>query len=317
MGIWKECGPCGLCPITGGCIILAVAVYQRAFLIYLVVNFPICYFLFLDCVMLPFAFFLLLCFDGIYTPLNFVEKYGLFSRGWVCTFLALIILCLNILLLDLYTYCHHYDTIQVSMWSLKAKLLSLLTDYLCVILVLLSVLIFTVAFLFLLATMFTNVLNNLRPQYDDRLPAFLLLFTILSTWCGCNLIAILIHNYLDARIFVDLELFLGRYFFLSPTVVFILLAMSYCCGFQFCWLTQSHRRSLSMPTPCGMFFLFCVIFSFTVAFIALVYGPATPLHKDYYCDSEDKFSTCYQQYSTFPDSQTPSKKLGIIRLVYQ
>lgn len=280
-GLWEECGLCGLCPVAGGVIVMMVAIYYRAFLIYLVVNYPICYLIFLDCfIIVPFGFLLLLCLVDICTPLKFIEKYYYFARGWVFTFLVLIILCLNVLLLDLHSYCLYYETIEVSMWSLYAKLFFLLTNYSCIILVLLSVSLFMLAFLSLLATMFTNCITNLSPQYDDGQREFLLLISILCIWCGCNLIVSPVPGYLDVDVFVSWEMFLGRYFFLVPTLMLVSVFMSYYCGFQFCWCHSRSNRHKQAPTPGGLLFLFLSFLLFTVMFTILVHGPAMPHHHE-------------------------------------
>ncbi len=302
---WNECGVCALCPVAVGLVGMAVAVYQRAYLVYLVVSYPACYFLFLDCIMIPVFLLLLMCF-GILTPLNFVESYSLYARGWVCMLLALIIVCLNVLLLDLHTYYHRYDAIDVSMWSFKANLMSLLADYPCTIIVLLSVLVSLVSCVFFFAIMFANVLRNLRPQYNKGFSAWLLILAILCTWFGSNLLVVTTPYLLDARVFVDWELFLGNYFFLPPALILIFLAVSYYCSFQFCWLAPSSMRS--SPTPPGMFIFFCILLFFTATFTVLVYGPATSIHGEGnkpYCKNEDCSSSYFLDPSASSEGTLP------------
>lgn len=286
--LWEECGLCGLCGVM---IVTMVALYQRALLIYMVVNYPICYFIVLDCFIVPF---LLWCLEDICSPLQYIEKYYYFARGWVFTFLALIMLCLNILLLDLHSYCLHYETIDVTLWSLYAKLFFLLTNYSYVILVLLSISLFMLAFLSLLATMFSNYVTKFRHSYNDKRQSRLLI-SILCTWCGSNLIVALVPGYLDVDVFISCEIFLRRYFLLGPTLMLVSVPLSYCCGFQFCWYHSRLKdaptpygllrrdRHEQAPTPCGLLFLFLILLLFTVVFTVLVHGPTTP-----HCHEEDK-----------------------------
>lgn len=255
-------------------VILLAGLYITAFLLSLIVSSPMWFFILLDCTLFfPCASYLL--HYGIYTPLIFVEKYDIYSRGLVFTFQMLAILCLNVLLLDVYTYGQHYSTIEISLWSLKTNLFSLLIDYNSVIFILFSVLIFVTGFFLMLSTVFTD---HLRTLTSDRLQAILLLLGILSIWCCCNFVMILVQDLLDAGTFTLLEAFLRRFVFLPTAIVLAMLVVLYWnCDIEECWwvFRGSHRRySRRLPKPTDLLLPLFVLVFLTIAVTVLVHGPA-------------------------------------------